>query len=181
MGRSRDDERDQTPHGEGLQGLERRGEVDRPVGPRPDVAAALRDERFPLTGGEGAKETHAMERARRGGEIVEQLGELGLDEPVDVEDADGSEVLAREDSIARAPRFHGDGNHRLLTSVAWSLRVLGIALVIATGTARTLDETTARGTRVRVESHRLPFWRPSTAPPRPPEDVRDANSACPSV
>jgi hypothetical protein len=56
-----------------------------------------------LAGGEGAEETHAMERAGRGGKIVEQLGELRLDEPVDVEDADGPEVLAGEDSTARAP------------------------------------------------------------------------------
>ena len=94
--------------------VEGRGEVDRPVGPRPDVAPALRDKRFPLAGGEGAKETHAVKGARRGRKIVEQLGELGLNEPVDVEDADGPEVLAREDSIARAPRFHGDGDQRLV-------------------------------------------------------------------
>ncbi len=55
-----------------------------------------------------------MERAGRGRKIVEQPGELRINEPVDVEDADGTEVLAREDAIARVLRFHGYGDQRLV-------------------------------------------------------------------
>ena len=100
-----DDKWNQTPHGESLKGLECRGEVDRPVGSRPDFATALRDERFPSASGERPKETHPMKRAGRGREIVEQMGELRLDEPVDIEDADSTEVLTVEVPTTRASDF----------------------------------------------------------------------------
>jgi hypothetical protein len=51
------DERNKATRREGFEGMDGRGEVDRLVVPRPDVAPALRDERVPLVGGEGAEDT----------------------------------------------------------------------------------------------------------------------------
>ncbi len=99
--------------------------VVKSIGPsalRPDVAAALRDKRFPLPGGERAKETHAVERARRGREIVQQPRESGPREPVDVVHADGPEVIAVEDASFWHLRCRADHD------LAWIGLALGRAL-----------------------------------------------------
>ena len=77
--------------------------IDRLVDLRPYVTAALGEERFPAASGKSPEETHAMKGAGRGGKIVEQLGELRLDEPVDVEDADGTECPTLEAAAAGTP------------------------------------------------------------------------------